>query len=292
MRKTILCLLVIMLLAALASCRVTTEEQFCPTDTQLRGTDENPPSQTPDPVAPKNDDGAQASFIYIDMYWGNYYYLGKTVTDEHHKIVTDAVMDHMLSSAAWPGVDVEAQDMYIHIFVKSADGENADYYVFNRDGKPCMQAGKDGMYSIIRNEVYRPLYELAMGWYMPHTMTVVSGGKSIYAVSNWIWSESNCISVDGIQLTPQQAEPMVEYITYAADFAPYIDGELKPDIRFKLFDDNYDEVEYIPSGREAWAEIGKAGPGKYIAVAEYSFKNEDGSSGYQYFFGLIVPEER
>jgi hypothetical protein len=47
---------------------------------------------------------------------------------------------------------------------------------------------------------------------------------------------------------------------------------------------------FIPSGREAWAEIGKAGTGKYIAVAEYIFENEDGTSGYQYFFGLIVPE--
>ena len=45
-----------------------------------------------------------------------------------------------------------------------------------------MQAGKDGMYSIISDEVYRPLYELAMGWYLPHTMTVVSGGESIFAI--------------------------------------------------------------------------------------------------------------
>jgi hypothetical protein len=147
------------------------------------------------------------------------------------------------------------------------------------------------MYSVISDEVYRPLYELAMGWYMPHTMTVVSGGKNIYAVSNWVWSESDCISVDGVWLTPQQAQPMVEYITLAEGFAPYIDGAPQPGVEFKLYDENFEVVEYpIPSGLAAWTYLGHAGAGKYIAVAELGFKNEDGSSGYQYFFGLIVPE--
>lgn len=124
-------------------------------------------------------------------------------------------------------------------------------------------------------------------------MTVVSGGESIFAVSNGIWAESDGLSLDGIYLTPQQAEPMVEYITYAEDFAPSVDGELHPGVRFKLYDEKYDDVEYfIPSGREAWAEIGTVGPGRYIAVSEESFKDADARSGYQYFFGLIVPEEK
>ena len=94
-------------------------------------------------------------------------------------------------------------------------------------------------------------------------MTVVSGDESIFALSNGIWAESDGLSADRIYLTPQQAEPMVEYIKHAEDFAPYIDGELQPDIRFILYDENFNDVEYfIPSGREAWAKNRHSRAGK------------------------------
>ena len=267
---------------------MTVEKQFCPVVSETPVNAKTAlPSDTPVP-------GIEARhYIGIETFWNSEYYLGISVPDERREIVTDAVEDYMLKSAAWPGVDVEAQDMYIQIFEKSASGDVAEYYVFEKDGRPCMQPGRDGMYSIISDEVYRPLYELAMGWYLPHTMTVVSGGESLFAIRNLIWAEGDGESADGLSMTPQQAEPMVEYITYAEDFSPYVDGQLQPGVRIKLYDENYDEVEYfISSGRESWAEIGTVGPGRYIAVAEESFKDADGSSGYQYFFGLIVPEDK
>ncbi len=287
MRKTVLSILVIMLMLALAACRVTVEKQFCPVVTETPANAEAMlPSDTSEPDIEAQD------YIGIVISWNNGYYLSMPVPDERRGIVTDAVEDYRRKSAAWPGVDVESQDMYIQIYEESAEGKAAEYYVFEKDGQPCMQAGMDVTYSIISDEVYRPLYELAMGWYTLHTMTVASGGESIFAVSNDIWAESEGLSVDGIYLTSQQVQPMVEYVTYAEGFSLYIDGELQPGVRLKLYNEEYEEVEYpIPSGLAAWTYINHVEPGRYIAVAEMSFEEEDGShSGYQYFFGLIVPE--
>lgn len=278
MRKTILCLMVIMLPLALAACRATVEEQFCPTVTA---------STTAEEVLPES--------VSIVMFRNGESRDGYSVADDaQRQTVQNAIFHYLIKSAAWPGVDVGTLDKYIYIGEQYANGDIAEYYVFDKDGQHCMQNSRNGMYSTISDEVYQPLYELAMGWHTPHTMTVTSGGDSIFTVRNWIWSEEkDGLSADGMRLAPEDVANEIEFITLGEDFAPYVDGERRPDVVFKLYGEDFGEVTYpIPSGLAAWISIGQAGPGRYIAVAEQGFEDEKGNrNGYQYFFGLIIPEE-
>ena len=297
MVKTALRILMVMMLLLAAACGAEKEE-LRPMDTESATVTEGAlasSSAHPETPSAQADEKALVDAVNIGLCrYGEYLESYSLKTDAETSLVQAAVFNYMIKSAAWESVDIESMEMYIHIYEQRSDGEAAEYYVFEKDGQPCMQAGRDGMYSTISDEAYRSLYELAMGWHTPHTMKIESGGESIYAVRHWIWSEEkNGLNADGMRLTPQQAQPMVEYITLAEGFAPYIDGAQQPGVVFRLYDENFEEVEYpIPSGLAAWTYLGHAGPGKYIAVAEQGFKNEDGSSrGYQYFFGLIVPEK-
>jgi hypothetical protein len=296
MVKTALQILMVMMLLLAAACGASKEE-LSPIDTKKATVTEGAlASSSIQPEIPSVQADEKALVEVIDIVLccnGEYRESYSLTTDAEKNLVQAAVFNYMIKSAAWEGVDIESIGMYIHIYEQRSNGEAAEYYVFEKDGQPCMQAGRDGMYSTISDEVYQTLYELAMGWHTPHTMKIVSGGESIYAVRHWIWSEEkNGLNADGMRLTPQQSESMVEYITLAKDFAPYINGEQQPGVVFRLYDEDFKEMEYpIPSGLVAWTYIGHAGPGRYIAVAEQGFKNEDGSSGYQYFFGLIVPEK-
>ncbi len=291
MGKTALRILMIIMLLLAGACG-SVRVELRPTDTG-KPTAVAPAAALPDTPVQTGEEVLVEVFDIGLCRNGEYRETYSLTTDAEKCLVQEAVFNYMVKSAAWEGVNIESMDMFIHIHEQRSNGETAEYFVFEKDGQYCMQVGRDGMYSTISDELYRPLYELAMGWHTPHTMKIVSGGKSIYAVRHWIWSEEkNGLNADGMRLTPQQAEPMVEHITLAEDFAPYIDGEQQPGVVFKLYNQDFEEVEYpIPSGLAAWTCIGHAGPGRYIAVAEQGFKNEDGSiSGYQYFFGLIVPE--
>ena len=253
MRQTLLCLMVIALLMTFAACRVT-EEEFCPTGagTAAAGTaapDVSEPaagelsSSVPSAQA---DEASLAEAYDIELYHNGENREGYSLMEDPEKrIVETAIFNYMVKSAAWPGVEVETLDLYIHIAGWDADGGVQEYYVFDRDGAHCMQAGKDGMYSTISDEVYQPLYALAMGWHTPHTMTILSGEESIFAVRNWVSSQSaDGLCADGMRLTPQQAAAEVEYITYAEDFAPYIDGEVRPGLLLRLYNEDFAEVEY------------------------------------------------
>ncbi len=243
------------------------------------------------PAAVSPAESVMPEYISVDRHRGNFY-LGIEVAEEQQSIVMNAVEEYMLKSAAWEAVDTTALDARIHIYIRYTDGEIAEFDVFDKDGEHCMQWAQAGRYSLLSEEVYRPLYELAMGWYLPGTMVIQSSGESVYALRNWIWSQDEGVAADGMRLTPQEVSQDIEYITLADDFAPYIDGEVIPGVAFKLYDENFEEREYfIPSGMAAWTYIGHAGPGRYVAAAEYCFNETDGSSsGYQYFFGLVVPE--
>jgi len=287
MRRAVLLLIVIVTLTAFAACG-TTKEEFRPAGSGAVDADTTGISHG----TAANEALVESVSLGCCLYGISD---GYTLTEKaHRQIVQDAVADYTVKSAAWEGVDISTLDVYIHITQIYQDGTSSEYYVYDKDGAHCMQDGHTGMYSVISDEVYRPLYELAMGWHTPLTMTVVSGGESIRAVRHWIWTDgSDGICADGFRMTPQQAAPLVEYITYAEDFAPYVDGELQPGAVFKLYNEDFEKVEcFVPSGQSAWTYIGHAGPGKYIAVAEMSFEEEGGDcTGYQYFFGLVIPEE-
>ncbi|WP_422485452.1 hypothetical protein [Gudongella sp. DL1XJH-153] len=70
-------------------------------------------------------------------------------------MVTEVVMDHMLRSAAWEGIDVRELDEYYilmdHLF---EEGETKENYIYIDQGEIFYQAGLDGRRSNITQESY------------------------------------------------------------------------------------------------------------------------------------------
>ena len=168
MRQTLLCLMVIVLLMTFAACRVT-EEEFCPADSGTAASDASEPAAgmvepSPSASSVQTGEASLAEAYDIELYRNGENREGYSLTDDAGKqIVEAAIFNYMVKSAAWPGVDVDTLELYIHITSWDAEGNVQEYYVFDRDGAHCMQAGKDGMYSTISDEVYQPLYQLALG---------------------------------------------------------------------------------------------------------------------------------
>jgi len=75
-------------------------------------------------------------------------------------LAQNIVMDYMLKSTLWPGVDITALKGY-YIIRQSLQGETHDYYAFtlatNEVTGAVLQNGKDGFYSRISDELYQSL---------------------------------------------------------------------------------------------------------------------------------------
>ena len=87
--------------------------------------------------------------------------LGKNgeVISEHslqNELAEAIIMDYMLKSAAWEGMDISTLDeSYLIRQTFSETGEIHDYYAYRlEDGKAALQAGTDGRYSILSEEFY------------------------------------------------------------------------------------------------------------------------------------------
>lgn len=77
------------------------------------------------------------------------------------QLAEDTVMNYMLKSAAWQGVNIKTlQECYL-LRATYPDGTTADHYAYILDGKAVMQRGEEGLYSIINQELYEKLVKLA-----------------------------------------------------------------------------------------------------------------------------------
>ncbi len=90
---------------------------------------------------------------------------GKIISEytlESNKLADTVIMDVMVKSAAWDGVDISTLKECFRInqtFPKA--NESHDYYAYLlEDGRAVLQSGKDGWYSILSQELYSELSEL------------------------------------------------------------------------------------------------------------------------------------
>ncbi len=213
------------------------------------------------------------------------------------KVLMDAIFNHLIRSAAWPGDDPDTVKNRITIRVQFErdDGYPTVYHVFERDGQHCMQAGQ-GMYTMINEEVYEPLRELAMGYGLPDTMTVLSGKHEVRAMAVPVDSLGSARGV-----TPQV---MAEYVQYLeldpahrketmTPFSPIVGGQ-KAFGSYTLYNEQFEQMKFImPSGLEPQTYLFQnAKPGRYIVVLQTTDPTQSDSTRItrQYFFGVIVPE--
>ena len=75
------------------------------------------------------------------------------------KLAEDIIMNCMIKSAAWPGVDIKTLEECYLLRATYSDGTISDFYTFFHNGKAVMQWGMNGHYSIIDKELYEKLIE-------------------------------------------------------------------------------------------------------------------------------------
>ncbi len=83
-------------------------------------------------------------------------------TEENKYFIDTVIFDHMIRSAAWPALDMNAYPDRIDIYRNdspSAEGlpQGKVYHVFLQDGKPCLQWGDDGMWTYMLEDLYNKL---------------------------------------------------------------------------------------------------------------------------------------
>ena len=92
------------------------------------------------------------------------------------KLAEELIMDHMIKSAAFPGVDIKTLEECYLLRVTYTDDTTIDYYAYLLNGNSVMQRGTDGLYSHIDYSLYEELVRLAsMSRPVPKNMSGQAG---------------------------------------------------------------------------------------------------------------------
>ena len=82
----------------------------------------------------------------------------------YEELAQTVVWNHLVLSAAWPAVDVDAFGYRIELNTRIAeDSETTTFYIFVQDGRPCIQAGRNGMWTSMPKDLYAQLHAVAAG---------------------------------------------------------------------------------------------------------------------------------
>jgi len=100
------------------------------------------------------------SYGIIKLANGEAQYAISPLSGDNAKLVEDIIMNYMVKSAAWPGVDIKTLEECYLVRVTYHDGTRSSYYAYLHDGKAVLQCGADGLYSRIDDELYEKLVEL------------------------------------------------------------------------------------------------------------------------------------
>ncbi|HBP38220.1 MAG TPA: hypothetical protein DD640_05680 [Clostridiales bacterium] len=211
------------------------------------------------------------------------------------QIIQTAILEHAAHSSAWPGASIEYLPDKIRIWIKQTqqDPSYAEYAVIiDEAGRPCLLSGQDNQYSLISDEVYQPLLDIArQGFFEDPRLIVKSGANSFQALGHWTYSYNKIqkLNADSIHLPAQGVAAYIQYLPL--DFTSESNGGYLPFAMYKgnkkvngtytLYDESFHEI--------AIEEIRQLEPGKYMVKLEVSFETLLNETGYQYFFGVIVP---
>ena len=76
------------------------------------------------------------------------------------KLAREIIMNYMIRSSAWPGVDINTLENCYLLRTTYSDGTTSENYAYLHEGKPVMQHGKDGQYTIVDTGLYERLVKL------------------------------------------------------------------------------------------------------------------------------------
>ena len=135
----------------------------------------------------------------------------------------------------------------------------------------------------------------------PMMMTIRSGKNSIQAEPNVLWSHNlkTNVSADFARHMPQEMVHSVPYLTLddARDlpvpFIPYVKSD-EVFGQYTVYDEKLKQLPFKESsGRYPQIDLfAQASPGKYLVSLTMTYETAESRSGYQYFFGVIVPDRQ
>jgi beta-lactamase regulating signal transducer with metallopeptidase domain len=99
------------------------------------------------------------SYEFIQLVNGEVQYTVSPLSGDNAQLAEDIIMNYMIKSAAWPGMDISTLGECYLLRATYSDGTTSDYYMFLHDGRAVMQWGTDGHYSFIENELYKKILE-------------------------------------------------------------------------------------------------------------------------------------
>ena len=99
------------------------------------------------------------SYEFIQLVNGEVQYTVSPLSGDNAQLAEDIIMNYMIKSAAWPGMDISTLGECYLLRATYSDGTTSDYYMFLHDGRAVMQWGTDGHYSFIENGLYKKLLE-------------------------------------------------------------------------------------------------------------------------------------
>ena len=76
------------------------------------------------------------------------------------KLAQEIIMNYMIRSSAWPGVDTNTLENCYLLRTIYSDGTTSENYAYLHEGKAVMQHGKDGHYTIVDTGLYERLVQL------------------------------------------------------------------------------------------------------------------------------------
>lgn len=100
------------------------------------------------------------SYELIKLVNGDVLHTISPLSGDNAKLVEDIIMNYMIKSAAWPGVDIMTLKECYLLHATHSGGTLTDYYAYLHDGKAVVQIGEDGLYSLIDDGLYEKLVKL------------------------------------------------------------------------------------------------------------------------------------
>ena len=102
---------------------------------------------------------AEVKSSYQITYYGKDGVVFSDTALTNEKLAESIIMDFLMKSAAWQGVDITTlEEYYLIERITSPTEENRVYYAYLlEDGSSVLQGGSDGMYSYLSQKLYDEL---------------------------------------------------------------------------------------------------------------------------------------
>ena len=220
------------------------------------------------------------------------------------RVIQAIIDDCRLATSLWTGKSVNEMPDRIKFLIRQEAVSPHEYYAVYVDdmGDPLIINIQNGNFIILDENQYNDVLNVVRkGFYNSPAMTVRSGEKSIQAVGRWInsYNKITKVAADSIVLGAHGIEPYLTYLPIdftrsakggSQPFATYVNGKEKYG-DFVLYDAEMNKIGIIGmSGLAPQIDmLSDLTSGRYVVEMHTRFETPLSESGYQYFFGIIIP---